>query len=82
MSIRLYDSAWVLLRDVEEPLQVRKDATNPAVFVVGGFRYDIDARPFYVTEATPDIVVLLSMEEARQRGLSTSYTNVKQRYPF
>jgi hypothetical protein len=82
MSIRLYDSAWVLLRDNEDPLQVHKDRMNPAMFLVGNYRYDIDGRPFAVTEATPDIVGLLSMDQVRQRGLSTSSGSAGRGYPF
>jgi hypothetical protein len=82
MNIRLYDSAWVLIRDSEEPLQVLKNRVNPAMFQVGSHRYDIDGRPFFVTEATPDIIGLLSMDQARQRGLSTNYGGAARGYPF
>ena len=73
MGIRLYDSAWVMLREQDAPQQVRKDRVNPAVFHVGGYSYDIDGRAFYISEAVPDIVHLLSMQEARALGLSTQY---------
>jgi hypothetical protein len=77
MSIRLYDSAWVLFRDSEEPRQVFKNRENPALFEAGGYKFDIDGRPFYVTEATPEIVQMLDMRSAQQRGLSTQYTAPK-----
>jgi hypothetical protein len=31
MSTRLYDGAWVLLRDCEEAQQVQKDRANPVM---------------------------------------------------
>jgi hypothetical protein len=77
MAIRLYDSAWVILRDVEAPLQVRKDAANPAVFHIGGYRYDIDGRAYFFSETVPDIVQLLSLQAARELGLSTHYKSPK-----
>jgi len=72
MAIRLYDSAWVLFRENDEPQQVRKDPKNPGMFHVGGFQYDIDGRPYYVTQATPDIVQLLSIQVVREKGLSAN----------
>lgn len=73
MGIRLYDSAWVALRGVDTPQQVQKDRNNPAVFRIDGFRYDIDGRAFSITEAAPDILHLLSLQDARTLGLSTQY---------
>lgn len=80
MTIRLYDSAWVLFRDSDEPRQAFKDRANPALFKVGGYSYDIDGRAFYVTEAVPDILQMLSMADARKLGLSTQYTAPKSIY--
>lgn len=74
MSIRLYDSAWVMFRDSDEPRQVMKDRANPALFKVSGYSYDIDGRPFYATEAAPDIVSMLNMRAAQALGLSTHYS--------
>lgn len=73
MGIRLYDSAWVILRDSDTPQQVRKDRGNPAMFHVGDFRYDIDGRAFDHSTTVPDIVQMLSITEARNLGLSTQY---------
>jgi hypothetical protein len=74
MTIRLYDSAWVRLRDIDEPRQVLKDRSNPALFRVSGYNYDIDGRPFYVTEPAPEILGVLNMQAARELGLSTQYS--------
>jgi len=74
MSIRLYDSAWVLFRDSNEPRQVFKNRSNPAIFEVGGYKYDIDGRAFHFTEATPDIVRILDIRTAQSLGLSTQYS--------
>jgi hypothetical protein len=74
MGIRLYDSAWVVLRDYDMPQQVHKDRANPAVFMVAGFRYDIDGRGFYFSETVPDILRMLSLSDARAQGLSTQYS--------
>lgn len=80
MGIRLYDSAWVILREFDAPQQVRKDQANAAVFHVGGYRYDIDGRAFYFNEAVPDILRMLSLADARALGLSTQYTAPKAIY--
>ncbi len=77
MSIRLYDSAWVALRGVDTPQQVLKDRANPAIFVVGSYRYDIDGRAFYINEPVPEILHLLSIQDARTLGLSTQYSAPK-----
>ncbi|MFT4076888.1 MAG: hypothetical protein QM647_15285 [Asticcacaulis sp.] len=77
MSIRLYDSAWVKFRDSDEPQQVFKNRSNPAMFEVAGYRYDIDARPYHFSEAVPDIVELLTMRQAQELGLSTQYSAPK-----
>lgn len=77
MSIRLYDSAWIMFRDSAQPQQVSKNRANPAMFDVGGYHYDIDGKPFFVAEAAPDIVQILNMQAARDLGLSTQYTAPK-----
>jgi hypothetical protein len=77
MTIRLYDSAWVMFRDSDEPRQVIKNRANPAIFEVGGFRYDIDGRPFHLSEACPEIVQILDMKTAQGLGLSTQYSAPK-----
>lgn len=74
MSVRLYDSAWIVLRDFESPQQVRKDPRNPAIFNVAGFQYDIDGNSYKRTETVPQIVQMLSMADAQALGLSTQYT--------
>lgn len=73
MGVRLYESAWVVLRNIEQPVQVRKDRANPALFHAGAYKYDIDGRPYFFAEPTPDIVEVLSLSAARARGLSTTY---------
>ena len=80
MTIRLYDSAWVKLRDSDRPMQVTKNRTNPAIFEVGGNHYDIDGRAFYFSEALPEIVQILDMQTARSLGLSTQYVAPKALY--
>ncbi|MGN6210397.1 hypothetical protein [Asticcacaulis sp.] len=77
MGIRLYDSAWVALRGVDTPQQVQKDRLNPAVFVINGYHYDIDGRGVSKIENVPEILRLLSLQDARTLGLSTQYTAPK-----
>jgi hypothetical protein len=77
MSIRLYDSAWVMCQDSDQPQQVFKNRSNAAMFEVGGYHYDIDGRPFHFAEAVPEIVQILNMQAARDRGLSTQYSAPK-----
>ncbi|MFT4077500.1 MAG: hypothetical protein QM647_18380 [Asticcacaulis sp.] len=77
MSIRLYDSAWVAVRGVDTPQQVSKDRTNPSAFLINGYKYDIDGRAFLNTDAGPDILHLLSLQDARTLGLSTQYSAPK-----
>ena len=73
MTIRLYDSAWVMLLDFEAPQQVKKDRTHPAVFHIGGFRYDIDGRAVDASPTVPEITRMLNMQTVRELGLSTQY---------
>ncbi|ESQ89489.1 hypothetical protein ABENE_14005 [Asticcacaulis benevestitus DSM 16100 = ATCC BAA-896] len=78
MTIRLYDSAWVILRDLDAPQQVKKDRSNPAVFHIAGFHYDIDGRAYFIAEPAPQIVQMLSLQAAREFGLSTQYATPKE----
>jgi hypothetical protein len=73
MAIRLYDSAWVMLRDSDQPHKVIKNRANPAMFEVGGYHYDIDGRAFHFAETVPDIVQILTIRAAQDMGLSTQY---------
>ena len=73
MTIRLYDSAWVRLQDFDAPQQAHKDQSNPAVFHIGTFRYDIDGKPMDPAQGAPTITEMLSMQAARELGLSTQY---------
>ena len=73
MGIRLYDSAWVMLEGVPEPLQVSKDRLNAAAFNVGDFQYDIDGRPLKSNLQAPAIVSLHSLQSAKEAGLRTTY---------
>ena len=69
MSTRLYDTAWVSVEGVEQPLQVQKDRRNPAAFIVGDYSYDIDGRPLALQGAAPKILNLHSLQSAREAGL-------------
>ncbi len=73
MSFRLYESAWVRLAGSETPEQVRKDKANAAAFVIAGYQYDIDARPFPRSPEGPAIASLLNLQEVRELGLSSRY---------
>ncbi|MEI9904040.1 MAG: hypothetical protein WDN06_08670 [Asticcacaulis sp.] len=73
MSFRLYESAWVYLEGLDEPVQVRRDPVNRAAFHVGSFPYDIDARPLSPGRATPHILSILSLEAVRAAGLHSHY---------
>ena len=77
MGIRLYDSAWVALHGVDVPLQVRKDERDAAIFHIGDHLYDIDGRGYRRTENVPEILRLLSLQDARTLGLSTQYSAPK-----
>ena len=70
MSTRLYDTAWVSVEGVDQPLQVRKDKRNPALFFVGDFIYDIDGRAMGSQGASvPRILTVHSLQSAREIGL-------------
>ena len=73
MSFRLYESAWVQVDGADLPLQVHKNPANPAAFDVGGFQYDIDARPLAKASDAPRIVSILSIQAAREAGLRSHY---------
>ncbi len=73
MAIRLYESAWVRVQGIEEPLQVRRDPKNAAAFNVGDYQYDIDARPLRGAVGAPEILSVLSLQSVREAGLATSY---------
>ena len=73
MSFRLYESAWVRVEGIEEPVRVHKDPRNPGTFRVADHAYDIDARPMTRDSGAPDIVSILSVQAAREAGLSTAY---------
>lgn len=73
MSFRLYESAWVVVEGVEQPLQVHRNLLNRAAFDVGGFQYDIDARALRPDAATPQILSILSLEAVRDAGLRSNY---------
>ncbi|CAM3209605.1 hypothetical protein ASTA108788_07630 [Asticcacaulis taihuensis] len=69
VSTRLYDTAWVSVEGVEQPLQVQKDRRNPAAFIVGDYLYDIDGRPLPSQGVVPKILNLHSLQSAREAGL-------------
>ncbi len=73
MAIRLYDSAWVRLEGRDDNQQVRKDSRNPAAFNVADYQYDIDGRPLRASDTAPAIVLVHSLQSAREAGLSTTY---------
>jgi len=73
MSFRLYDSAWVRVDGIEAPLQAHKDRQNAGIFVVGDYRYDIDARPLPSNDPAPPIVAILNLHAVREAGLHTGY---------
>lgn len=73
MSFRLYESAWVRIEGRDEPLQAHKHGTEAGVFVVGDYRYDIDARATAANPAAPPIVSILSLEAVRDAGLRSGY---------
>ena len=72
MGTRLYDTAWVSVEGVEQPLQVRKDKRNPAAFVVGDYFYDIDGRAMGSQGPVPRILTVHSLQSAREIGLKVS----------
>lgn len=73
MSFRLYESAWVQVEGIDQPLQAHKDPQNLAAFNVGEHRYDIDARPLPGHGDVPKILSILSLEAVRKAGLRSDY---------
>ena len=73
MSFRLYDSAWVRIEGVEDPVQVRKDRQAPGVFIAAGHAYDIDARPLPASNAAPKLLAILSIQAVHEAGLRSGY---------
>ena len=73
MSFRLYESAWVRVDGIDEPVLVHKDPRRPGTFRVADHVYDIDARPLTPDPGTPAIVSILSVQAVREAGLRTSY---------
>lgn len=71
--MRLYITAWVQLDGHDQPFQVVKDRSNAAVFNVGEWQYDIDARPMRTSPDAPRIVKILSLQDARELGLRQDY---------
>lgn len=71
--MRLYETAWVQVEGIEQPLQVFKDRANPAAFNVGDFQYDIDGRAFRTSPDAPRILRILSLQEAKEAGLRQDY---------
>ena len=69
MSFRLYDSAWVRVDGIEDPVQVRKDPRLLGTFLVAGNSYDIDARPVDRLAGAPTIASILSIQAVREAGL-------------
>ncbi len=73
MSFRLYESAWVRIDGMDEPVQVRKDPQRLGAFLVAGHTYDIDARPVTPSSGAPAIASLLSVQAVHEAGLRSSY---------
>ena len=73
MSFRLYESAWVRVANVDEPVQAHKDRHVPGAFLVHGNLYDIDARPFDPRSGAPAITSILSIQAAHEAGLRSDY---------
>ena len=73
MSLRLYESAWVVVEGAAQPVQVHRDPVNRAAFQVGDFQYDIDARPLPVHSGAPAILSILDLQASREAGLPSNY---------
>jgi hypothetical protein len=73
MSFRLYESAWVRVAGVEDPVQVHKDRFTPGAFLVDGNTYDIDARPVDTRSGAPAIQSILSIQAVHEAGLRSHY---------
>ncbi len=70
MSNRLYDTAWIELEGLTEPLQARRDPLRHDIFHVGDHAYDIDGRPDLASATAPRIVRVLSLQTVRESGLT------------
>jgi hypothetical protein len=55
------------------PASLGRFRAHPAVFHIGGFRYDIDGRAYDASQTIPEITQMLNMQTARELGLSTQY---------
>jgi len=73
MSFRLYESAWVRIDGVDEPVQAHKDRHVPGAFLVNGNSYDIDARPVDPASGAPLIRSILSIQAVHEAGLRSHY---------
>lgn len=73
MSFRLYESAWVRVDGLEDPIQAHKDPRLPGTFLVGGNSYDIDARPVDPQAGAPAIASILSIQAVHEAGLRSYY---------
>jgi hypothetical protein len=73
MSLRLYDSAWVMVEGAEQPQRVSKDRKNPAAFNIGDYQYDIDGYGLVRDTNAPKIVEILSLQAVKEAGLRTDY---------
>ena len=73
MSFRLYESAWVRVDGIDEPVLVHKDPQRPGTFRVADHAYDIDARPLTHASGAPAIVSILSVQAVREAGLRSAY---------
>ncbi len=74
MSFRLYESAWVDQQGMSEPQQVHKDPAQSGTFLVGGYRYDIDARLMPGQAGAPVLLSLLNLQNTRDAGLPSNYS--------
>ena len=73
MSFRLYESAWVRVDGLDQPVQVRKDPQRLGAFWVAGHSYDIDARPVMPSAGAPAITSILSVQAVHEAGLRNTY---------
>lgn len=73
MSLRLYDSAWVMVEGMEHPQRVTKDRKNPAAFNVGDHQYDIDGYGLVRGDNPPKITEILSLQAVKEAGLRSDY---------
>ena len=74
MSFRLYESAWVRVEGSDKPVQARKDKSHLGAFLVGDFRYDIDARALPNQADAPNLLSILSLQAVREADLRGQYS--------